>query len=399
MTRREKLLAAAVGLLGLFFVGLWGLARIQSAFATRSDQIAALEEDIREKEFEKVRGSRAADRLAVYESRALPGNREQARSMYQSWLLETAEDVSFEDIKVDPIAGRPVGDAYFLHRFNVSGRGNLEQIVDFLYQFYSKDILHRIDSLSISPIKDTRMLDVVVAIEAASLPASTNVDQLPVEPSRRLAFDTLEEYTDPILRRNIFGPPNNSPKFEGVSSKEFVVSKTHSLRVRARDADRKDRLRYWLEADEELAATIDESSGEIKFNPSKLGEFAMKVGVSDDGLPAGNDEVSFTVSIVEPEPVAEPVATETKPSFDPASQAFITAVVEVNGKPEMWVSVRTTGELLKLHEGDHIKIGQFEGIVRKIHPKAIAIDSGEKRVYVRQGQTLTQAAELVVDDI
>ena len=399
MTRREKMLAAGVGLLALVFAGLWVVDLISGALEARSDQILQLEEEIRQKEVTKVKGNRAAERLAVYETRALPGDRERARSMYQSWLLQAVEDAELEDIKVDPIAGRPVGDVYFIHPFNISGRGNLEQLVQLLYGFYSKDVLHRIERLSVTPIKDTRQLDITMTVEAVSLPSSTNTDQLPSQPSNRLAFDSLDKYSDPILQRNIFGPPNSSPRLETIGTRELVVEQSHTIRIQARDPDNNDRLRYWLEAAEPLAAEINQESGEIALRPTQLGEFTVKVGVKDNGLPEGSAETTFTVHVVEPQPEPEPVVQEEPPSFDPATQAFITGVVEVNGRPEIWVKVRTTGELLKLHEGDRIQVGEFDGVVQKIHRKAIAIQRGEKQVFLKQGQSLAQAAELNADEI
>lgn len=399
MSRREKMLASAVGLLVLVFIGLWVVDLIGGAMESRSDQILALEEEIRQKEVTKMKGGRAAERLAVYETRALPGDRERARSIYQSWLLQAVADADLEDIKVDPIAGRPVGEVYFVHPFNVSGRGNLEQLVEFLYGFYSKDILHRIERMTVAPIKDTRQLDITMTIEAVSLPSATHVDQLPSQPSSRLALGTLDKYSNPILKRNIFGPPNSSPRLESIGTRELEVQQSHTIQVRARDPDNNDQLRYWMEASEPLAARINEESGEITLSPAQLGEYTVNVGVKDNGLPEGSDEMSFTVNVVEPKPEPEPVAQEAPPSFDPASQAFVTGVVEVNGRPEIWVKVRTTGELLKLREGDRINIGQFDGVIKKIHPKAIAIQKGEEQVFLKQGQNLAQAAGLNADEI
>ena len=43
-----------------------------------------------------------------------------------------------------------------------------------------------------------------------------------------------------------------------------------------------------------------------------------------------------------------------KPSFDPATQAVLTAVLAVDGQPQAWVRVKTSGQLLKLN-GDRMK--------------------------------------------
>ncbi len=399
MTRRERLLIIAVAMLVVAFVGFWAAGRISDAFSSRQDQVARLEEEIRQKQFTQVRGKRAAQQLARFEEQALPADRERARSMYQGWLLEAVEAVDLEDVKVDPVGGRPVGDVYFVQPFNVSGRGNLEQLVNFLYDFYSADFLHRIERLSITPIKDTKLLDIALTVESVSLPGSTNIDRLPDRPSERLALKSLEEYRDPILKRNLFGPPNSSPRLESIGRREAEVNKPTEFRLRARDVDEKDRLRYWLEADERLQAKIDEATGTVAITPTELGEFTVKIGVADNGLPEGSDEATFTIQVVEPPPPMVVVKEPDPPAFDDAGFAYITGVVEINGRPEIWLSVRTTGQLLKLREGDRIQVGQFDGVVKRIHSKAIQIQQGDRQLYLKNGQNLTQAVELKTDDI
>ena len=121
--------------------------------------------------------------------------------------------------------------ALSLAPFNVSGRGNLQQVVMFLYKFYSADFLHRIERLSINPIKDTRQLDVSFTVEAVSLPGSANVERLPDRTSERLALAHLDDYTEPILERNLFGPPNSSPRIAGVGLRSTSSTRTYRPRT------------------------------------------------------------------------------------------------------------------------------------------------------------------------
>ncbi|MCO6458501.1 MAG: cadherin repeat domain-containing protein [Pirellulaceae bacterium] len=401
MSRREKLLLAAVALLVVVFVGIWAVQQVSGWFSLREDQIATLEEEIRTKEFTRLRGTRAAEQLAVWESQALPEDRELARSMYQSWLLQAVENVDLQDVKVDPVGGRPVGDVYFIHPFNVSGRGNLEQLVAFLYDFHAADLLHRIERMTVTPIRDSKLLDIVFTVEAVSLPGSSNVDKLPVERrSSRLAWDSLEKYQAPILRRNLFGPPNSSPRLESPRTQEAIVHQPFRMRVRASDPDEKDLLQYSLQADEKLGARINSATGELEFTPTELGEYEFTVSVQDNGLPQASHETQFTVRVVEPPPpreVAQPVPSP--PRFDEAGYAYVIGVVEINGRPQIWVSVRTSGQLLKLHEGERVTVGQFDGVIRRIHPKAIEFESGDRNLFVKFGDHLGQATEVNADDI
>ncbi|MBX7165151.1 MAG: hypothetical protein K1X74_02265 [Pirellulales bacterium] len=81
-------------------------------------------------------------------------------------------------------------------------------------------------------------------------------------------------------------------------------------------------------------------------------------------------------------------------SFDAADYAFLTAILDVNGAPEAWLTLRTTGEVLKLHEGDEFEVGQFRGRIAEVLSQDIVVKSDDERWLLTLGENLSQATAL-----
>ena len=60
----------------------------------------------------------------------------------------------------------------------------------------------------------------------------------------------------------------------------------------------------------------------------------------------------------------------------------------VDGRYQAWIHVRTTNETLRLFEGDDVKVGQFDGKIVSIEPRAIVVKSGDEELRVELGQNL-----------
>jgi Tfp pilus assembly protein PilO len=82
------------------------------------------------------------------------------------------------------------------------------------------------------------------------------------------------------------------------------------------------------------------------------------------------------------------------PSFDKARFAVLTAILEVGDGPQAWVSIKTTGELIRLREGDKVSVGQFNGTVTRINVSDIEIESDGKRRQLALGKSLPQSVEI-----
>lgn len=85
---------------------------------------------------------------------------------------------------------------------------------------------------------------------------------------------------------------------------------------------------------------------------------------------------------------------QTSAGVDPADFAFLTAVIDVGGIPQAWMTVRTSGEIMKLKLGQSFEIGQFRGTVSDINSPDIIIDSEEERWLLSLGEKLSQATAL-----
>jgi hypothetical protein len=97
-----------------------------------------------------------------------------------------------------------------------------------------------------------------------------------------------------------------------------------------------------------------------------------------------------------PRPVGPPPTAPMpppRPSFDPARYAVLTAILQVGQFPEVWVNVKTTGELMKLSEGDTISVGQFRGKITWIGAKEIEIESDGRRQILAVGKSLRETTD------
>ena len=93
-----------------------------------------------------------------------------ARAEYQEWLIELANNtVKLKGVNANPLMGSAHGDLYYEHPFLLSCEGDLEQLVQFLYEFYQADYLHRIKRVTAQPIPDTKRLKLGITVEALSL--------------------------------------------------------------------------------------------------------------------------------------------------------------------------------------------------------------------------------------
>jgi len=94
-----------------------------------------------------------------------------------------------------------------------------------------------------------------------------------------------------------------------------------------------------------------------------------------------------------PEPPPSPPPSPQPPPFDHAKYAFLTAVTEVAGKPQIWIHARTKGETYFLHQGDSIHIGSIQGTVGPIDldSRTVQILVNGRSYLLRHGQCLYEA--------
>jgi Tfp pilus assembly protein PilO len=290
MKKRERLLMVIVGVMVAGYLGHMLFNRLlQAPLAAKYERVEKLKRDITKKQGQLRRARQASAKLAGWQEQSLPSNQERAASLYQEWLLDLVGKAGLKTPNVD--SGAPVvrKGVYSMIPFSIRGRGTIEQLTRFLYEFYSANHLHQVTRINITPVPKSNELDLSLAIEALALVDANDATKLSGERSERLASVEWGAYR-PIVDRNLFG--------------------------------------------------------------------------------------------------------QTAAELDPADFAFLTAILDVDGVPQAWLTVRTTGEILKLRPGQAFEVGQFRGTVAEITSPDIVIDSDEERWLLTLGEKLSQATAL-----
>ena len=81
-------------------------------------------------------------------------------------------------------------------------------------------------------------------------------------------------------------------------------------------------------------------------------------------------------------------------SFDEADFTYLTAITEVNGEAEAWFTLRASGELLKLRQGQSFQIGALHGTIAEISESDVILLCDDERWLVGLGENLVQASTL-----
>jgi hypothetical protein len=338
MSKREKLLAAAVGGLLVLMVLGYGLKRLSGMIVAKRQAVFALQNEVRDKRRTAQFGMEHRERLDGYEAMSLPSDPNVARTEYQRWLLgAVTETVELTDPQVNVLATRSDNEVYHLLNLSVTGMATLPQLVDFLYHFYSADILHRIRRLHIKRIPDSKHLDVSVYIEAIALRSAPAERELDTTPAHHLTKGTKSDYLATILERNLSGMQNSPPELSLPDSATAYLNESFEMKISGRDADRLDRVKYALDGDELFGAEVDEESGRFRWRPEEPGEYQFVVMVTDDGIPARTTRETLEINVTERPAEAEPVREPEKPSFDLAQFVYVTGITEVGDRRQAWV--------------------------------------------------------------
>ena len=202
---RKYLLYLALAGIALCFGGdyIWR-SNVEDPLERKKELKEKLQEEIKKKKKDLAKSKAAAKKLDILEMSSLPSEPEIARSLYRTWLLELVEKSEFHTAHVESGAATSRKGFYDTLGFSVRGKGTLQHVVRFLFEFYRGGHLHRIQQMSLTPLGKTGSLDVIITIEALILPGTDRKDTLSTRKSNWLNFRSLADYGI-IAQRNFFG--------------------------------------------------------------------------------------------------------------------------------------------------------------------------------------------------
>jgi hypothetical protein len=205
LKKREKILAIAFGSLLILtaLYWLWPSGASLGELRAQRDELARKVDD---NKTQALRAKKAVEQLNQWQHRALPADAETARSLYQNWLRELVDRAELRNFNISPQENTIRRDAYTLFSFTIKCQATLAELTKFLYEFYSVGILHKIRTITVTPINNSSLLNLNIAIEALSLPGATEKDKLNTESAKRLKLASLDAYKKVIVGRNLFAP-------------------------------------------------------------------------------------------------------------------------------------------------------------------------------------------------
>lgn len=404
MKSSERLLAIGVAAAAICFVAFLAFRYYSGAVASRLDQLAQQDLALQQQQTQVKAALAASKRMREYEARSLPPKADLARSLYQHWLLTKGEEAGLRDQVVTPGATRAVQDIYVMQTFTIAGKARFEQIVKLLDDIYRVDLLHRVSKLSLKPVKDSKDLEVALTVDAVSVRSAPESQTLHNRPSKRLKFDSVEKYQRSIVGRNIFAPANRAPRINGLGRLRATTNRAVDIAAKASDPDPLDAVKLELTKSPVGDARIDRD-GKLRWTPKKAGEYEFEITARDDSFPQNVSTERLIVSVTDPPP--EPPRRELPPeepklAFDQAKHTVFTAIIGVGEESEVWLYVRPTATLLKLHEGETFEVGSIKGTIREIGSNEFVFESSAKptkgqRLLLSRGELLDQAALLPVE--
>ncbi len=190
---------------------------------------------------------------------------------------------------------------------------------------------------------------------------------------------TKEEYQQAILRRNIFGPANNTPVISARPSPSYNSASDARISVSGKDADERDELKFELVDSAVEGAKLEMEPGSrtarLVVPGQKEGKYNFKIRVWDNGFPSKENFEEVSVAFRDPPPPKEDgPPPPPPPPFEHAKETRITAIVKDKaGDWLVWIKVRTTGDRHKLRVGESFDLDKRTWLVESITPDEAVI--------------------------
>ncbi|HEY2881633.1 MAG TPA: hypothetical protein VGJ15_04355 [Pirellulales bacterium] len=222
----EKILIIGVACVVLAIVGKLGFDFVYGMMEDRQHQLDGIEKRISENQTKVNAGRKAAKQISEWEQRSLPSDRTRAPRLYSNWLIDLASrsPVSFANLDVGQLTGGGGRNSneklgYEVFSFEVKGEidPSLKQLVQFMYEFYASNQLHKIRTFSVSSVQNDHMVEVKLQVEAMLLSAANRKEDLADAKLAKLGMGDLAYYEKTIGDRKLFAeykapPPDPGPR-------------------------------------------------------------------------------------------------------------------------------------------------------------------------------------------
>jgi len=389
MNNREKLLTAGVGVVIMLFVGRSVVGNIQNGFTQKKQKVDTLTKTKNDQALQVTAGLIAGQKLNLVSSRSLSKSEEKARADYMQWLISLGEEAKLEE-PIPRYSGeiKDKEKAFHLYKYQLSGSGTIENAIQLLYGFYSKDYLHKITRFDVRPStngKEPNRLTITLDCEVLALGNAKEKQDSPSNKSIRVT-KSLEDYKSTILERNIFAPLNIPPELDAKTVVDAKIGLKLEHSIEAKESDPTQFVIYEVVGDAPKGLLVDKSSGKLSWSSNELGEFKVDVKATDSGIPARSTVQSLTINVKELPPAAkEPV------KYDIASQAMVTALITGSKGPEAWVLSKTESKTFYLRKGDDLKLGGVQGKVLEVGANYVEIETEGRKWLVGLDESLADA--------
>jgi hypothetical protein len=326
--QREKILAIGVGVCVLV-VGLRAAyLYYDETYTQRQNHLDTLEKKIRDQDVVLKQGANASKSFSKWQARALPPDRSAAKSLYQKWLLEVTKRAGLKDPKITA-------------------------------------------ATQIAPLALPRN-----ALRRQATPGVANTPKVYERFGYTLAADV--SLTEIVRLLYEFYSANHLHR---ITKLEVALPKAGS--------------------NLSLTMTVDGLMLPGATNTDKLStaksdrlEFA-DLAAYEKSIVGRNLFAEYKPPPPPPQPrveVRRDPPPPPPPAFDKAKHATVTGIVEQNDEPQLWVRVKTTGELLKLSEGEEFTIGDMKCTVVRINTRDAELATGDKRFVVKLQDNLRDAS-------
>ena len=389
MTQREKILALLVGTVVLAGVGQWAYNGYQKSIKAKRTQFESLDGKRMRLGEQQLQGAWADRQYGEYLVRSVSSDTETAQSAYKAWLFEVLKEHGI--LRGASVTGDrviPVDNLYRQLSFELNCKAEMPQIIGLVHEIQATDFLHRIRDMSITPERGGDGLGLKLTMEVLSLNAAPAEAKVPESEAWRVDPE-LTAYSDAILNRNLFEPPNKAPSYTGQKTLQATIGRAQPFPLVFKDPEDHPITYELLEAPDSV--TIDKSSGTLRAESEEVAEMSVKVRATDNGYPNQSVEQTLVVKFNEPQKAAAPPPAPLK--FDDAKQTYLTGLVQGSRDWEAWMDVRTRGKTLKLRVGDEFEVGSVRGVVKAVHSDHMEILVGEKTITLESGATLISAVE------